>query len=103
MITKSFFIIEQLKEMKMRSQIDSAVLIREEERLLAQKAAVVFAQQAGEQSRKMQDHIKDLSKKIGNIQARMEHEMSTKHSAMDLFQKDRDIMNKIKTSLKVIK
>ena len=88
---------------KMRSQIDSAVLIREEERLLAQKAAIHLAQKAGEQSRKMNEHIKELNKKIGNIQEQMQNEMSSKHSAMNLFEKDREIMNKIKTSLKVIK
>ena len=92
---------------KMRFQIPSSVLIREEERLLAEKDAIRFAKEVGKKHKDFENQVRELNAQIANIQEKLKEQVSDRPSAMEWLEREKDTMNrfrdKITGGLRVVK
>jgi len=84
---------------KMRSQIPAAALVREEERLLAAKAAIRQAQEYGEAQRDMAQNVKELNQQIQNIQEKIKEQVSDKPGVMEWVQREKETMKRFQDKI----
>ena len=87
---------------KMRDSILPAVLIREEERLQAESAALKLTQMVGIQSRKLEEKSKKIQDEINKLKERIYQEEQAR-VGWDPFKKDRDILAQIHPFSKLTK
>jgi len=87
---------------KMRGSIPSTALVREEERLQAEIAALRKFKEVGEKQKAMEDHQKELFKDLNKLKERIYQEEQAR-AGWDPFKQDRDILAQIHPFSKLTK